>query len=574
MPAFDLIVRNGLIHDGLGHEPFAGDIAITDGAIVAIGKIDGSGREEINADGHLVTPGFVDIHSHYDGQVTWENRIVPSSLHGVTSVLMGNCGVGFAPCKPEQRDSLVKLMEGVEDIPEVVMTEGLPWNWETFPDYLNALDAREFDIDIATQLPHSALRVFVMGERATQHEAATADDLQQMRALTAEAIQAGALGVSSSRNFLHRTRAGELAPSLYSSNEELEALAAGLRDAGNGVFQLIPNVALDPIEEVPLLRTLASVAGRPLSFTLAQMTLEQKDSWRDVLKALEQANTEGLQIRAQVAPRPVGILFGLDLSYHTFALHPSFRAIAHLPLGEKVAAMRDPVLRAKLLSEEPEDSNPVLVQFVGYGELSFVLGDPPNYLPNPDDRVDRRAAALGITTNELIYDLLLQNNGKTILYAPVANFVEGNFSAIHQMLNHPLSIIGLSDGGAHCGMICDGSFPTYMLQYWSRDAVADQRIPLPQTIAAISSVPADAVGLHDRGRIQIGCKADINIIDFDRLKLYAPHMQQDLPAGGQRLHQAADGFIATICSGTITYRNGRPTGALPGRLVRGSQQPR
>jgi N-acyl-D-aspartate/D-glutamate deacylase len=571
MAEYDLVVRDGTIHDGLGGEPFTGSVAISGGRIAAVGTVAGRGREEIDAAGRLITPGFVDIHTHYDGQCTWENRIAPSSGHGVTSVVMGNCGVGFAPCRPHQRDMLVKLMEGVEDIPEAVMAEGLPWNWESFPDYLDALDQRRFDIDIATQLPHSALRVYVMGERAARHEPASGNDLQQMQALTSEAIRAGALGVTTSRNHMHRTRAGELAPSLHSTTEELLALAAGLRDAGAGVFQLIPDVAVDPIEEVPLLRRLAERARRPLSFTLTQISPEQQDSWRAVLVELERMAGEGLEVRAQVSPRPVGILFGLDLSYHTFALHPGFRPIAQLPLAEKVKALRDPALRAKLLAQEAQDPNPVLVQFVQFGPVAYELGDPPNYCPKPEDRIDRRAAALGVTPNELIYDLLLKNDGRTILYAPAANFVGGDFGAIHQMLTHPRTLMGLSDGGAHYGMICDASFPTYLLQHWGRDIEASQRIPLPQVIEALTSAPADAVGLRDRGRLAVGCRADVNVIDLERLHLHAPEMKSDLPAGGHRLHQRADGYVASIVSGQITYRDGIATGALPGRLVRGAQ---
>ncbi|MCX7202529.1 MAG: amidohydrolase family protein, partial [Burkholderiales bacterium] len=341
----DLIIRGGSVHDGLGNPAKAADVAVKDGRIAAIGQVSGTATQEIDAKGLLVTPGFVDVHTHYDGQSTWENRLAPSSFHGVTSVVMGNCGVGFAPCKPDQRDILVKVMEGVEDVPEVVMTEGLPWNWETFPQYLDALEQRQFDLDVAAQLPHSALRVFVMGERAAAQEPPSADDLAQMRALTTEAIRAGALGVTTSRNMLHRTKAGELAPSLFSEEDELAALAEGLKDAGKGVFQIIPAPMGDAASEFALMRRLAERSGRPLSYTLIQMPAGDETAWRTSLDALSDATQAGLQMRAQVAPRPVGMFYGLDLSFHPFAYHPSYKAIAHLPLAERVARMKAPVMR-------------------------------------------------------------------------------------------------------------------------------------------------------------------------------------------------------------------------------------
>ena len=392
MADFDLVLRGGEIHDGTGAPGRIGDVAIRGDRIVAIGTFEGKGAQEIDATGKIVTPGFVDIHTHYDGQATWEHRMVPSSGHGVTSVVMGNCGVGFAPCKPDQHDMLVKLMEGVEDIPEVVMTAGLPWNWETFPEYLDALAARQLDIDVAAQLPHSALRVYVMGERGARREAPTADDLAKMRELTAEAIRAGALGVTTSRNILHRTRAGELAPSLESPEAELLALAAGLKDAGTGVYQLIADIFGAADDEFALMRRVAEASGRPLSFTLLQMATGDENGWRDYLAGLEAANAAGVRITGQVYPRPVGLLFGLDLSFHPFSLHPSFRPLADLPLAEKVAAMRDPALRAKLLSESPADTNPFFLSIVEASTATYVMGEPPVYDPNPEDRLDRIAA--------------------------------------------------------------------------------------------------------------------------------------------------------------------------------------
>ncbi|MET0362782.1 MAG: amidohydrolase family protein [Sphingobium sp.] len=571
MADYDLIVRNGLIHDGTGGEPFQGDIAVKDGRIAAVGAVTGTATEEIDAASRIVTPGFVDMHTHYDGQATWENRLTPSSNHGVTTVVMGNCGVGFAPCRPEQRDILVSVMEGVEDIPEVVMTTGLPWSWQTFPEYLDVLDKRTYDVDIAAQLPHSALRVFVMGDRAASHEPPTIQDLEQMRSLTAEAMRVGAVGVSTSRNIMHRSKAGDPAPSLLSEEDELKALAAGLDDAGTGVYQIIPRVTGDAAEEFGLMERIAERAGRPLSFSLMQMPSGHPDEWRVSLKALKAANDRGLPIRAQVAPRPVGMLYGLDLSFHPFSLHPSFRPLNDRPVAEKVAAMRDPEFRRQILSEQPEDVNPMLIKTVRAFKFSYPMGAQPNYEPDLADRIDNRAAALGITPEEYAYDLLLEQDGHAILYQPGANYRDGNLEAIWEMLNHSGTVVGLADGGAHYGMICDASFPTFFLTRWARDGQEGRRIPLAAAVAALTSEPADAMGLADRGRLTVGAKADINIIDMDVLALHPPIVVRDLPAGGKRLRQGADGYVATIVSGHVTYRQGEPTGALPGRLVRGAQ---
>ncbi|WP_454885759.1 N-acyl-D-amino-acid deacylase family protein [Sphingomonas oryzagri] len=571
MADYDLILRGGEVHDGLGSPGRIADVAVRHGRIVAIGAIEGSADEEIEASGRLVTPGFVDVHTHYDGQATWENRLAPSSNHGVTTVVMGNCGVGFAPCRPAERAMLMAVMEGVEDVPELVMTEGLPWNWETFPDYLDALDERALDVDVAAQLPHSALRVYVMGERAAGHEPPDAADLAEMRRLTAEAIRAGALGVTTSRNLMHRTRAGDLAPSLYSEEDELVALAHGLRDAGAGVFQLIPHITAPAEDEFRLMRRVAEESRRPLSYSLLQMPTGDPGQWRTYLNSLTAANADGLTIRAQVAPRPVGMLYGLDLSFHPFVFHPSFQSIADLPLAEKVVAMRDPTLRAQLLSERPDHSNPVLVKTVTAFRFAYPMGRDPDYEPDLADRIDNRAKALGRTPEDVAYDLLLEDDGRAILYQPGANYRDGNLDAVRTMLGHPDTIVGLADGGAHYGIICDASFPTFFLERWARDADAAQRIALPDAIAALTSQPADAVGLGDRGRIVVGAKADLNVIDLARLHLHRPSVARDLPAGGKRLRQGAEGYDVTIVSGAVTYRGGEPSGVLPGRLVRGAR---
>ena len=570
MADHDLVIRGGTVHDGLGSAPRLADVAVNDGLIVAVGDVPGRGTREIDAQGKIVTPGFVDIHTHYDGQVTWEQRLAPSSGHGVTTVVMGNCGVGFAPCRPHQREMLVKLMEGVEDIPEVVMVDGLPWNWESFPDYLDALDDRHLDIDVAAQIPHSALRIYVMGERAVRHEAPTAGDLEQMRTLVSEGIAAGAFGVTTSRNMMHRTKAGELAPSLHSDIDELCALMDGLADADAGVFQIIPAPDGDAEVEFDILRTVAEHGRRPLSFTLLDVAGQPGGGWRHMLDGLEQAAADGVEMRGQVAPRPVGMFFGLDLSLHLFSAHPSYKAIAHLPLAERVERMRSPAFRQQLLSEQPEDSNPVTLTLIGAFRATCPWGDTPQYEPTREDRIEARAAAAGQSLEDYSYDLLLGDDGRAVFYLPAANYSGGNLDSVREMLGHPNTVMGLADGGAHYGLICDASFPTYLLQRWARDAREDQRIPLPLAIAELTSKAAATVGMIDRGRIAEGMKADLNVIDLDALKLHVPRVAYDLPAGGKRMQQKSDGYVATIVSGEITYLNGEHTGALPGRLVRRS----
>jgi N-acyl-D-aspartate/D-glutamate deacylase len=570
MQAYDLVIRGGLVVDGSGAEPFAADVAVQDGRIAAVGDVAGTGLEEIDAAGKYVTPGFVDVHTHYDGQVTWENRLSPSSGHGVTTVVMGNCGVGFAPARPDDRELMVKLMEGVEDVPEVVMTAGVPWNWESFPDYLDALDERQADIDFAAQLPHSPLRVYVMGERGAALEPPTAQDLREMRRLTKEAVEAGAIGVSTSRSLTHRFRDGALAPSVPTEEQEVLALAAGLKDAGSGVFQLVPDYNIGPEAQFALLRKIAAASERPVSFTFMQVP-HRPDAWRVTLADLRQAKAEGLEIRGQVIPRPTGGLLGLELSLHPFALNPSFKPIADLPLAEKVNAMRDPVLRARLLSEQPEDPHEFFKYVVNEKEMLFVLGDPPNYNPAPEESVGAIARREGRDVMEVIYDALLARDGHEILYRPMGN-VDGaprfETAGRHMLDQDGTTIIALGDGGAHYSMICDAAYTSYFLTYWVKDAPADRKIDFTRAVKMLARDPAVAVGLKDRGLVRAGYKADLNVIDLAELHLHAPHATYDLPAGGRRLAQQADGFSATIVSGVVTYRDGVATGALPGRLQR------
>jgi N-acyl-D-amino-acid deacylase len=568
MHTYDLLIRNGLVVDGTGGEPFEADVGIQADRIAAIGKLSGAGREEIDAKGKLVTPGFVDVHTHYDGQVTWEQRLAPSSNHGVTTVVMGNCGVGFAPSRPEHRELMVRLMEGVEDIPDVVMAEGLPWNWESFTDYLDALSDRHTDIDFAAQVPHSPLRVYVMGERGATLEPPTELDLVRMRDLTADAVRAGAIGVSTSRVYAHRFRDGRPAPSVNTAEEEVLALASGLKDAGRGVFQMVPNTDLPVEQQYQLLRRIAQTSQRPVSFTYTQ-TPNAPGQWREMYRYLEQAAREGLRIKGQVLPRPTGALLGLELSYHPFSLNPSYRAIANLPLAEKVRAMHDRQLRARLVAETPDDPHPFFKYVVSDLEQMFVLGDPPNYNPSAQESIAAEARRAGVSPAELIYDVLLRRDGHEMIYRPMGNAEGERFQSVGcNLLKTDLTILGLGDGGAHYSMICDAAFPTYLLTYWTRDATPDRQLPLPWAIKKLCHEPAAAVELHDRGLLEQGYKADVNVIDFDRLHLHAPHATYDLPAGGRRLSQKARGYEATIVSGQITYREGEATGALPGRLVR------
>ena len=562
---YQLIIRGGTVVDGSGGKAMSADVAICDGLIVEVGRILGTAEEEIDASGLIVTPGFVDVHTHYDGQITWENRMAPSSNHGVTTVLMGNCGVGFAPCRTGDQDLMIRLMEGVEDIPHAVMAAGVPFNWTSFPDYLDALEKRRSDVDFAAQIPHSPLRVYVMGERGANLEPANEQDLAQMRRLVTEAIEAGALGVSTSRNLFHRFRNGKLAPSIHSELAELKALAGGLKDAGDGVFQCIPDIDGDGADEVRLLEAIAEGCGRPINFSLIPMP-NKPANWDIYVDAVRTAPDRGLRFNAQFLPRAMGVLFGLDLSFHPFSLNPSYRALADLPLAEKVAKLQDPELRARILSEEPEDPNPAFEGLIKAGLTLYRLDEPANYDFAEEESLQAEAARTGRPLADVIYDALLESEGRAILCA-YGSSVRDTLARAAGLIGEDNMIVALGDGGAHYAMICDAAYPTYMLA----NRLGRQGLDLPRLVKSLTSQPAESVGLLDRGRIAPGYKADINILDPERIVLHRPQIQADLPAGGKRLRQEADGYVATLLSGTVTYRDGVPTGALPGKLVRGTR---
>jgi N-acyl-D-amino-acid deacylase len=567
---FDLVVRNGLVFDGGGGEGFVADVGVSKGTIAHVGKIDGRGTSEIDAKGKIVTPGFVDIHTHYDGQVLWEERTDPSAAHGVTTAVMGNCGVGFAPCRAGDRERLIQLMEGVEDIPEVVMSEGLPWNWESFEDYLNVVAARRRDIDVAAQLPHSCLRVYVMGERASAREVATPQDRAEMQQLAARAVRAGAIGFGTSRSIFHRDRNGVSIPTKEAGEAELNAIAAGLASGGAAVIEaLIDYESLE--EEFDLLKRVGHAHGLPVSFTLVQ-TMDHPDAWRRALDLISKANRDGVKMRGQVIGRATGLILGLDLSFHPFSLYPTYQALAALPLERRVAQMRKSEIRAKILSEQPQEPKfEALKRMLAKFSDMYVLGDPPNYEPASEDSIAARALRAGVTVQEAAYDATVADDGKGVLFVPFTNYIEGNLDAALAMLRHPHTVLGLGDGGAHYGSICDAGYPTFMLTYWTRDRPSGERLTIGEVVKQLSSDTAEAVGLNDRGRIARGYKADLNVIDYERLHLCAPNVRYDLPANGRRLVQEARGYTATVVSGVATYLDGVATGALPGGLVRGQR---
>ncbi|MBU2532299.1 MAG: amidohydrolase family protein [Alphaproteobacteria bacterium] len=567
---FDLVIRNGSIADGTGADPFKGDVGIRGGKIAAIGKFDGQGAEEIDATGRIVTPGFVDIHTHYDGQAVWDKHMAPSAWHGVTTSVMGNCGVGFAPCKPADREKLVELMEGVEDIPGPVMHEGLDWKWESFPEYLAALESNGRDMDLCALLPHAAVRVFVMGERAIRHEAATKEDISEMRRITAEAMRAGAFGFSTSRTISHKSLSGDYTPTLKATEDELIGIALGMRDAGSGFIEIVSDWnEPDAKSEFEMLRRVVEISGRPAVFSLTQRhEAGRSEVWKELTALANQAAADGISIRPVAAPRAIGLLLGLEGSQNPFSGTPTYKSIANLPLAERVAKMREPEIRNRILSEDPvAGSTFPLIHRLMWTQM-FRFGNPPNYLPQREDSIAAMAEREARTSPEVAYDILIEDDGRGFIYSPLVNYFNFDTSTAEAMMADRNTIMGLGDGGAHVGFILDAGFPTWLLTYWGRDR---KRFSLAECVRRLTSDTAHAAGLHDRGVIAVGKKADLNIIDYDRLSFGKPYVTYDLPAGGRRLLQKADGYEVTIVSGAVTYRNGEPTGNLPGELVRGQR---
>ncbi len=576
----DLIIRGGTIVDGTGAAPRSGDVEIIDGRITAVGEVSGSATREIDADGALVTPGFVDIHTHFDGQVTWDPVLAPSSLHGITTVAFGNCGVGFAPARPDRHDWLIGLLEGVEDIPGTALAEGLTWDWETFPDYLDSLDAKPHTVDLGAHLPHSAMRTYVMGDRgADPTEAPNEGELAAMAAMVRQSIEAGAIGFATSRTEVHRTNVGAPIPTLRADAVELLTIADAMRQAGSGVVQLISDLyqtADDELAnaELDLLEEFVRVSGRPLSFTM-QQAYHSPERWRHQMAWVDRMVAAGHDVKAQVAPRPIGVLLGLQGTATPFAFCASMGELGFSSLADKVTALRDPERKRRILSEHAELAanarDGIFRQIVTQFDTMFRLTDPVDYELDADWSIAAEARALGVEPVELAYDLLLERDGTQLLYLPLFNFAHRNFDDIHEMITSPNIVFGLSDAGAHCGAICDASFSTTSLALWARDRRRGELMPVERVVHLNTQRSAAHVGWLDRGVLAPGYVGDVNVIDFDALSCPPPHMVYDLPAGGRRLMQEANGYLHTIKSGVVTFSGGTHTGELPGRLLRGPQ---
>ena len=584
---FDLVIRGGKLFDGTGAAPSEGDIAIKDGVIAKIGTITGEAVREIDARGQIVTPGFVDIHTHYDGQASWDAELRPSIDHGVTTAVMGNCGVGFAPVRESDHDKLIKLMEGVEDIPGTALHEGLTWDWESFPDYLDALEKMPRTIDIAAMMPHDPLRVYVMGDRAVFSQHATQDDIAEMRRLTREALEAGAIGFATGRSDVHKTADGDWTPSSEATRDELTGIAKAFDGLGFGVVQAVSDFNLergeaDFDEEWSIVADYAKASGRPFSFSLMQRDFAP-DQWLKLINLSEKLKEEGVDARMQVAPRAIGVFLGFNCTFHPFMGYPTYKTIADLPLAERVARMKDPEFKARILSEKtdklsgPGSSIPPLADLLMehiemVAEKFFQIGNPPDYEQPAENSLASRARAEGKPLMEIIYDTLLERNGKELIYLPLYNYTELNYDNVLKMMEHPQALYGLSDGGAHVGTVCDASMPTYMITHWTRDRTRGRKLDLPTVVRMLTGAQADYLGMSDRGYLRVGLKADINIIDLDSLQMEPPHMEQDLPAGGQRLLQGARGYTATIVAGDVVMEDGKLTGAKPGRLYRAGRE--
>jgi N-acyl-D-amino-acid deacylase len=572
----DLIITGGTVVDGTGAPPRPADVAVDDGRITEVGHVEGGGSRTIDAEGLLVTPGWVDVHSHYDGQATWDPELAPSSWHGVTTLVMGNCGVGFAPAAPDRHDWLIGLMEGVEDIPGTALAEGIKWEWETFPEYLDALERRRWTVDVGTQVPHGAVRAYVMGERGARNEEATAEDIEAMRAIVLDALRAGALGFSTSRTLGHRAVDGELVPGTHAGEDELFGIGAALADAGCGVFELAPlgsagEMLDDAFGEVDWMRRLSAAIGRPVSYALLQVD-DDPDMWRKQLAASLEACGEGAQLFPQIAGRPTGLLTGHHATLCLFSDIPAYRELRArgLSMDELAVALQDPELRRRITSWTPESPARAAAMEKAY-HRTFVLGEPPDYEPGPERSLAGLAAARGMTPLEVAYDEMATHDGQGLLYLPILNYATGDLEHVHEMLLHPRGLLGLADGGAHTGTICDASMPTFMLTHWTRDRSRGDTFPVEYVVKKQTHDTARLYGMSDRGTLEPGALGDLNLIDYDALSLQRPYVAADLPAGGRRLLQRAEGYRATIKKGAVTFEDGEPTGEQPGRLVRGAR---
>ena len=572
---YDLIVRGGMIVDGSGGAPREGDVAVKDGRIVAVGRVEGEAREEIDAHGLAVTPGFVDIHTHYDGQVTWDAHLTPSCWHGVTTAVFGNCGVGFAPVRPNERDYLISLMEAVEDIPGAALAEGIEWEWETFPEFMDAVGKRELGMDVAAQVPHGAVRTYVMGERGANNEAATPEDIEQMAEIVRGGMEAGALGFSTSRTIMHKAASGDPMPGTFAAEDELFGLGRVLGELGKGIFELAPVGAagedvIGARAEMDWMRRLSAEIGRPVSFAMLQVDAEPT-LWRDLLEESQKAVAEGAQVYPQTAGRPFGMLVGHQTEYHPFRDRPTYEGLMELPFEERIARLGEPEVRAAILSEKVDYDDPMSAYVMASFHKLFPLGEKPNYEPAQEDSVAGIAEREGRSPEDVLYDCMLGQEGRELLLFPLLNYSDGNCDPIYEMIQHPRAVLGLGDGGAHCGIICDASIQTFMLSHWVRDRQRGPKLPVELVVQRMTSDTANLYGLRDRGLIAPGYKADLNVIDLDTVGLKLPEMVFDLPAGGRRLIQRADGYRYTLVNGQVTMRDGVPTGELPGRLIRGEQ---
>lgn len=570
---FDLIIRSGKIVDGTGAAARIADVAVADGKIAAIGdiandgKIDASADREIDAAGLLVTPGWVDIHTHYDGQVTWDPEMTPSSWHGVTTVVMGNCGVGFAPVRPGEEQFLIELMEGVEDIPGTALSEGIDWKWESFPEYLDAIESVPRVLDVAAQVPHAALRAYVMGDRA--HEEPSMEDIAEMARLAEDGLRAGAVGFSTSRTILHRSKHG-LVPGTHALPDELMAICDAIGRVGHRVVEMVgddgPNEAHDG-----WMREVAERTGATVTYALAQSPADPR-GFRNALREAEELAERGLRVVPQVSNRPTGMLFGFRSSLHPFVTHPTYREMQHLPFDERIAALRQPEIRERLIAEGPGTDKKIALALMTRWDQMFPLGDPPDYEPPYETSARAVAERQGRRPEEVMLDWMLERDGEALIFVPLASYSEHNHDAIRELMTHPTTVLGLSDGGAHCGLICDASMPSYLLTHWARDRHRGERISLEHAVHLQTQRTANVYGFDDRGSIEVGKRADLNIIDFEALRLHEPTMVYDLPAKGRRLVQKVDGYRATFVAGVQTFADGVPTGARPGRLVRAAER--